>query len=205
MGRIYGYVCTWSYEQDIDNQVITLHEMQVPDKNIFIDRQDEYQDSHLEYQKLLDRLKSDDLVYIKSLDVLGADYADIGRQWRTLTKEKKADVVVLDMPQLDTRRGKTQFDTLVADIVLSMLEYAPDAEGSVRKKKQKEGIQKAKQCGVRFGRPAIPLPNNFEQVFLMWQRKEIKGEEAAKLCHMSRSLFYRRARERKEMGNATEY
>ena len=198
MGRLYGYVRIWPYRQDEENQLITLHEMRVSDRDIYIDRQTEPDSDFREYQKLLEKIKTDDLLYIKSLDVLGAEYREIGRQWRILTKEKKADVVVLDMPQLDTRRAKTQFDTLVADLVLSMLEYAPGIEYSIRKQKQKEGIAKAKHKGIQFGRPEMPLPDNFDQICQMWQKKEIKSEKAAELCNISRSLFYRKVRERKK-------
>lgn len=183
--------------QDADNPIITMREMQVPEKDIFIDRQEQYDDSYIEYQKLLQRLKADDLLYIKSLNDLGTDYQEIGQQWRTLTKVKRADVVVLDMPQLDTRRGKTQFDTLVADIVQSMLEYAPDAERSARKRRQLEGIAQAKRRGVQFGRPELPLPENFLQVYQSWRRKEVNGEKAAQMCHMSKANFYKKAREQK--------
>ncbi len=199
MGKIYGYVRIWPFAQDMENQLITLQEMQVPAHNIIIDRLRESSSGYPEFQKLLKKLKAGDLLYIKSLDALGTDYAEIGRQWRTLTKEKKADVVVLDIPQLDTRRGRTQFDTLVADLVLSMLEYVPAVECTTRRQRQREGIARARQRGVRFGRPGHPLPDNFDQVYRMWQDKEINGEKAAELCHMSKALFYRRTRERKAM------
>ena len=197
MRRIYGYVRIRFPGQDADNPIITMREMQVPEKDIFIDRQEQYDDSCKEYQKLLQKLKANDLLYIKSLNDLGADYREIGQQWRTLTKEKHADVVVLDMPQVDTRRGKTQFDTLVADIVQSMLEYVPDAEWSVRKQKQRDGIARAKRRGVQFGRPELPMPENFDQIYSIWRKKEINGEKAAKMCHMSKANFYKKARERK--------
>ncbi|MCX4321167.1 MAG: recombinase family protein, partial [Lachnospiraceae bacterium] len=103
------------------------------------------------------------------------------------------DVVVLDMPQLDTRRGKAQFGTLVGDVVLAMLEYASDVEWLSRKQKQSAGIERAKSRGVQFGRPERPWTENFEQAYQMWKRKEIKGEEAAELCNISRALFYKRA------------
>ena len=199
MRRIYGYIRIRFSGQDTDEQMITLREMQVPEKDIFIDRQEGSDSGHIEYQKLLGRLKADDMLYIKSLDALGEDYREIGQQWRTLTKEKRVDVAVLDMPQLDTRRGKTQFDTLVADIVLSMLEYAPRAEWTERRQKQREGITQAKQRGVQFGRPRLPVPENFPQVYQIWRRKEINGEQAAQMCHMSKANFYKKARERRTL------
>lgn len=191
--RTYGYIRIWPYEQDGENQIISMHEMHILDKDIFIDRHKEANGDCCEFQKLLKKLKENDLLYIKSLDTLGESYGEIGRQWRLLTKEKKADVVVLDMPLLDTRRGRTQFDTFVADLVQSMLEYAPKAEQKTRKQRQKEGIEQAKRRGVQFGRPELSLPENFEQVYRMWKRKEINGEKAGRLCGLSKSMFYNRA------------
>ncbi len=201
MRRIYGYVRIQFPGQNADSQIVTLLEMQVSKKDIYVDRQDGNDNNSLEYQKLLQRLKADDLLYIKSLDVLGSDYREIGQQWRILTKEKKADIVVLDMPQLDTRRGKTQFDTLVSDIVLTMLEYVPNAVWLARKQRQREGIAKARMRGVQFGRPELPVPENFTQVYQSWRNKEINGENAARMCHMSKANFYKKARERKQLEN----
>jgi Site-specific recombinases, DNA invertase Pin homologs len=183
----------------VDSELITLHEMQVMDRDIFIDGQEDGESSFRQYQKLLKKLRDKDLLYMKSLDMLGDDYGEIGRQWRTLTKEKKVDVVVLDMPLVDTRRGKIQCGTLVGDVVLSMLEYAADMEWASRKQRQKVGIERAKSRGVQFGRPESPWSENFEMVYQMWRRKEIKGREAAKLCNISSTLFYKRAGMLREM------
>lgn len=125
--------------------------------------------------------------------MLGDGYGEIGRQWRILIKEKKADVAVLDMPQLDTRRGRGQLGTLVGDVVLAMLEYASDAEWTSRKQKQRAGIERAKSRGVQFGRPELPWTEEFSRAYQMWKKKEIKGGEAAELCNISRALFYKRA------------
>ncbi len=208
MGKIYGYIRVLAKGQDVENQVITLRGMQVKDRDIFIDnftdrRGDgpESDGSVLQYGKLLKKLRDGDLLYIQSLDMLGDGYGEIGRQWRMLTKEKKADVVVLDMPQVDTRRGRGQFGTLVGDVVLTMLEYASDAQWIARKQKQSEGIERAKSRGVQFGRPELPWTEEFDRAYQMWKKKEIKGGEAAQLCHISRALFYKRAgqvREREE-------
>ncbi len=199
MGKVYGYIRILSEGQDVDSELITLHEMQVMDRDIFIDGQEDGESSFRQYQKLLKKLRDKDLLYMKSLDMLGDDYGEIGRQWRTLTKEKKVDVVVLDMPLVDTRRGKIQCGTLVGDVVLSMLEYAADMEWASRKQRQKVGIERAKSRGVQFGRPESPWSENFEMVYQMWRRKEIKGREAAKLCNISSTLFYKRAGMLREM------
>ena len=199
MGKVYGYIRILSEGQDVDSELITLHEMQVMDRDIFIDGQEDGESSFRQYQKLLKKLRDKDLLYMKSLDMLGDDYGEIGRQWRTLTKEKKVDVVVLDMPLVDTRRGKIQCGTLVGDVVLSMLEYAADMEWASRKQRQKVGIERARSRGVQFGRPESPWSENFEMVYQMWRRKEIKGREAAKLCNISSTLFYKRAGMLREM------
>ena len=203
MGKIYGYIRMLAKEQDVDNQIITLREIQVKDRDIFIDsfvdNKRSGSDDRTQYEKLFKKLKDKDLLYIQSLNMLGDGYEEIGRQWRMLTKEKKADVAVLDMPQLDTRRGRGQFGTLVGDVVLTMLEYASDAEWMARKQKQSAGIERAKSRGVQFGRPELPWTDEFDQAYQMWKRKEIKGGEAAQLCHISRALFYKRAGKVREL------
>ena len=168
MGKIYGYIRVLSAEQDVDGQIAMLHEMQVTDKDIFIDRPEE-EDGFPQYQKLLKKLKNRDLFYMSSLYMLGYDYGEIGKQWRFLTKEKKVDVVVLDLPPVDTRRGKTQYGTLVSDVVLSMLEYASNMEWMERKQRQRAGIERAKSRGVQFGRPELPWSENFEKAYQMWR------------------------------------
>ena len=200
MGKVYGYIRVLSAEQDVESEVITMHEMQVPDRDIFIDKQVNGESSSLQYEKLMKKLRDKDLLYMKSLDMLGDGYTEIGRQWRRLTKEKKVDVAVLDMPSLDTRRGRA----LIGDVVLSMLEYASDAEWMARKQKQSAGIERAKSRGVQFGRPELPMPGNFEMAYRMWRGKEIKGREAAELCQISTALFYRRANQRREMEKHVE-
>ncbi len=199
MGKVYGYIRVLSAEQDVESEVITMHEMQVPDRDIFIDKQVNGESSSLQYEKLMKKLRDKDLLYMKSLDVLGTDYGEIGRQWRRLTKERKADVVVLDMPMLDTRRGKTQCGALVGDVVLAMLEYVSDMEWAARRQKQSVGIERARSRGVQFGRPELPWTDSFERAYQMWRKKEIKGEEAAELCNISRALFYKRAGKLKEL------
>lgn len=198
MGKAYGYIRVLSAGQDVDGQVAMMHEMQVTDRDIFIDRAGD-EDGFPQYRKLLRKLKDKDLLYMNSLDMLGYDYGEIGRQWRLLTKEKKVDVVVLDLPPVDTRRGKTQYGTLVGDVVLSMLEYASDMEWLARKQRQKAGIERAKSRGVQFGRPELPWSEDFEKAYQMWKRKEIRGRDAAKLCNISSALFYKRAGMLREM------
>ena len=147
---------------------------------------------------MVKRLKPDDVLYVKSIDRLGRNYEEILEQWRMLTKEKGVDIVVLDMPLLDTRRGRDLMGTFLSDIVLQVLSFVAENERKNIRERQKEGIEAAKTRGVRFGRPPKPVPDNFRQVYDRWLLKQISGEEAARLCNLTAATFYRRAREMKD-------
>lgn len=192
MGDSYGYVRVSTKEQNEDRQMVALREVQVPKRNIYIDKQSGKNFNRPKYLSLLKKLRPADLVYIKSIDRLGRNYEEILEQWRILTREKCVDIVVLDMPLLDTRRGKDLMGTFLSDIVLQVLSFVAQNERENIRQRQREGIEAAKQRGVRFGRPAQPLPENFGQIFLQWSRKEINGREAAQLCNMSTTSFYRK-------------
>lgn len=138
-------------------------------------------------------MKKDDLLYIKSIDRLGRNYEEIQEQWRLITKGKGADVVVLDMPLLDTRRGKDLMGTFLADVVLQVLSFVAENERDNIHQRQAEGIAAAKARGVRFGRPPLPLPDNFPQVYQAWRCKELTLRQAAKLCKMPKDTFYAKA------------
>lgn len=194
MGDIYGYVRVSTKDQNEDRQLIALGEAEVPRKNIFMDKQSGKDFNRPRYNCLVKMLKEDDLLYIKSIDRLGRNYEEILEQWRVLTKEKKIDIVVLDMPLLDTRKGKDLMGTFLSDIVLQVLSFVAENERRNIRQRQREGIEAAKLRGVRFGRPLKPMPENFEQVYNRWEEKEISGIEAAGLCGMSASTFYRRAK-----------
>lgn len=197
MGNTYGYVRVSTREQNEDRQMAALNAMQVQERNIYIDKQSGKDFDRPMYNRMLKKLKEDDLVYVKSIDRLGRNYEEILEQWRVLTKEKKVDIVVLDMPLLDTRRGKDLMGTFLSDIVLQVLSFVAENERDNIRQRQKEGIEAAKQRGVRFGRPEEPLPDNFRNVSRRWISKEISGKEAAKLCNMSKSSFYRKVGGRK--------
>ena len=145
------------------------------------------------YKRLLKKLKKDDLLYIKSIDRLGRDYEEILEQWRLLTKEKGVDIAVLDMPLLDTRRGKDLLGTFIADLVLQLLSFISENERKNIKERQREGIEAAKLKGVRFGRPEKPVPEDFEEIYNKWLAKEMSAEEAAKRCNFTRTTFYNKA------------
>lgn len=190
---VYGYVRVSSKDQNEDRQMIALREVGVPEKNIFVDKQSGKDFNRPKYKRLLKRLKTDDLLYIKSIDRLGRNYEEIQNQWRILTKDKKVDIVVLDMPLLDTRRGKDLVGTFLSDIVLQVLSFVAENERSNIKQRQAEGIAAAKARGVRFGRPPATLPENFHQVYQQWKSGKITGLEAAKMCGMPMSTFRYRA------------
>ena len=193
IAEIYAYVRVSTREQNEDRQLIAMNELQVPKKNIFIDKQSGKDFERPRYKKLIKRLKKDDLLYIKSIDRLGRNYNEIQEQWRILTKEKAVDIVVLDLPLLDTRRGKDLMGTFLSDIVLQVLSFVAENERINIRQRQAEGIAAAKAKGVRFGRPPKPLPGNFEEVYRRWEKGEITGTAAARGCRMPLSTFRNKA------------
>lgn len=197
MENVYGYVRVSTKEQNEERQLIAMRKMRVPEKNIYIDKQSGKNFNRPMYRKLLKKLKMNDVLYIKSIDRLGRNYEEILEQWRVLTKEKKIDIVVMDMPLLDTRKGKDLLGTLIADMVLTLLSYVSENERSNIRSRQKEGIDIAKEKGVRFGRPPKPLPHDFEEICQKWCMKEIKAKEAARQCGFSISTFYAKANKKR--------
>ena len=191
--NIYGYVRVSSRDQNEDRQLIALREVGVSDRNIYADKQSGKDFNRPQYKKLIRKMKKDDLLYIKSIDRLGRNYDEIMQQWRVLTKEKGIDIVVLDMPLLDTRRGKDLMGTFLSDIVLQVLSFVAENERTNIRQRQAEGIAAAKAKGIRFGRPPQQLPTNFHSVFQKWKQGEITGTAAAKECGMPLSTFRYRA------------
>ncbi len=190
----YGYIRVSTRDQNEDRQFIALHELNIPAKNIFTDRQSGKDFERPQYKKMVRRLKKDDLLYIKSIDRLGRNYGEVLEQWRILTKEKGIDIVVLDMPLLDTRRGKDLMGTFLSDIVLQVLSFVAENERINIRQRQAEGIAAAKAKGVRFGRPPLPLPENFREVHKAWRGKKITLQEAASMCSMPVGTFYGKAK-----------
>ena len=189
MGAAYGYVRVSAKDQNEDRQMIAMKEVGLDEKNIYLDKESGKHFKRRQYGKLLKRLKMDDLLYIKSIDRLGRNYEEILEQWRYLTKKKCVDIVVLDMPLLDTRRGKDLMGTFLSDIVLQLLSFVAENERTNIRQRQAEGIAAAKARGVRFGRPPKPLPKNFPRVYQQWTSGKITGTAAAKLCGMPMSSF----------------
>jgi DNA invertase Pin-like site-specific DNA recombinase len=182
-----------SKEQNEDRQKIALTEMGVPENNIYMDKQSGKDFERTQYKRLLRKLNENSVLYIKSIDRLGRNYGELNEQWRIITKEKKADIVVIDMPLLDTRREKNLLGTFISDVVLALLSYVAENERTNIKQRQAEGIAAAKARGVKFGRPPLPIPENFYQMHKDWRAGKITIEEAAKACNMCPKTFYSKA------------
>lgn len=195
MGKTYGYIRVSTREQNEERQLIALRELDVALDGIFLDKQSGKDFQRPQYLQMVKRLKKDDLLYIKSIDRLGRDYGEILEQWRILTKEKGVDIVVLEMPMLDTRRGKDLMGTFLSDIVLQVLSFVAENERSNIRQRQAEGIAAAKARGVRFGRPEKPTPENFGYLVEQWKGEKMPLNRVLELCQMSESTFYRRLKE----------
>ena len=191
--NIYGYIRVSTRDQNEDRQLIAMREIDVPEKNIYTDKQSGKDFERPQYKKLVRKLKRDDLLYIKSIDRLGRNYEEIQNQWRLLTKDKGVDICVIDMPLLDTRRGKDLVGTFLSDIVLQVLSFVAENERVNIRARQAEGIAAAKARGVRFGRPPRPLPENYHSAYQRWKAGKITGTAAARECGMPLSTFRYRA------------
>lgn len=191
--NIYGYMRVSSKEQNEDRQKIASMEIGVPEKNIYMDKQSGKDFERTQYKRMLRKLNENCVLYIKSIDRLGRNYGELNEQWRIITKEKKADIVVIDMPILDTRREKNLLGTFISDIVLALLSYVADNERINIKQRQAEGIAAAKARGVKFGRPPLPIPENFYEMLRDWRAGKITMEEASKACNMCAKTFYSKA------------
>ena len=195
MGNIYGYVRVSSTDQNEARQMIALAEAGVPNGKIFIDKQSGKDFERTQYKRMINKIKSGDLLYILSIDRLGRNYEEIQRQWRILTKDIGVDICVIDMPLLDTRKGKDLMETFIADLVLQILSFIAQSERENIKKRQAEGIAAAKAKGVRFGRPEKKVPDNFGKIIKDWEEKRLMFSEVLKLCNISEATFYRKLRE----------
>ena len=196
--NIYGYIRVSSRDQNEDRQLLSLKRIGVLEKNIYLDKQSGRDFNRPQYRKMIRKLKKDDLLYIKSIDRLGRNYEEILEQWRVLTKEKGVDIVVLDMPLLDTRRGKDLMGTFLSDIVLQVLSFVAESESKNIRQRQAEGIAAAKRNGKRFGRPEKKMPDQFKEICQRCKRGEVSTRQAADILKISHSTFYRRYRKEVE-------
>jgi len=188
-GRVYGYVRVSTREQNEDRQMNAMREAAVPEGNIFMDKQSGKDFDRPRYKRLMRKLKPGDLLYIKSIDRLGRNYEEIQEQWRALTREKGVDICVLDMPLLDTRRGRDLVGTFLSDIVLQVLSFVAENERDNIRQRQAEGIAAAKARGVRFGRPRRAAPEGYEGALRRWRAGELSGAAAARECGLPESTF----------------
>lgn len=195
MGDIYGYVRVSSRDQNEVRQMVAMGQVGVPEMNIYMDKQSGNSFGRPNYIRLKECLNEGDLLYILSIDRLGRNYEEIQNQWRILTKEIKADICVIDMPLLNTRKGKDLMGTFIADLVLQILSFVADNERVNTRKRQEQGIAAAKANGVKFGRPVTPVPENFGDIVRKWECGKINFEEAIRACGMKQATFYRRLRE----------
>lgn len=198
MGNIYGYIRISSTEQNERRQIMALEQYPLPMTGIYMDKMSGKDFHRPQYRAMLRRLRPGDLVCVTSIDRLGRNYEEIQRQWRILTRERKVDILVLDMPLLDTRRDKDLLGTFIADLVLQVLSFAAQNERENIRRRQAEGIAAARKKGVRFGRPPKPLPAEFPAALWLWTEGKITLADAARSCRMAKSSFrYRAMREMK--------
>ena len=195
--NIYGYARVSSADQNEDRQLAALKDRGVKISNIFVDKKSGKDFERPQYKKMAGRLREGDLLYILSLDRLGRSYEEIQIQWRILTKEIGIDICVIDMPLLDTRKGKDLMGTFIADLVLQILSFAAESERENIHKRQEMGIAAAKAKGVKFGRPEKPIPENFLGIIEKWENNDTTLKEILSICDISRATFYRRVKKLK--------
>ena len=196
--KVYGYIRVSTREQNIERQMISLQNAGVKQKDIFIDKQSGKNFQRPAYTKMMNRVREGDLIIVKSIDRLGRNYQEIMEQWRIITKEKKADIRIQDMPLLDTTKTKDLLGTFISDVILQLLSFVAENERDNIRQRQAEGIAAAKARGVRFGKPMIPMPDNFPELYMRWEANDISIKELASLCNMGRSTMYKRIGEYRE-------
>lgn len=189
----YGYVRVSSRDQCEDRQLVALKEFGVLPKNIYVDKISGKNFDRPQYNRMMKKLRKGDVLVVLSIDRLGRNYDEIQNQWRIITKDKETDIVVLDMPLLDTRKSQNNdlTGTFIADLVLQILAYVAQIERENIKQRQKEGIHAAKNRGVQFGRPRKNMPDNFDIVKDRWKKSEINSRQAAQILGISQNTFLR--------------
>lgn len=197
--KIYGYARVSSREQNEDRQIIALKEAGVPETNIYLDKLSGKNFERPQNKKMLRKLNNNSVLYIQSIDRLGRNYKDLSEQWRVITKEKRADVVEIDMPILGTRQEKSLLGEFMSDLILALLSYVAESEYRTIHQRQAEGIAAAKAKGIKMGRPPRPLPDNFDNVYQRWKNGKISTEEAARQVNMPTSTFRYRVNVYKKM------
>ena len=194
MGQIYGYARVSTKEQNEARQLTALREMGIPSENVYLDKQSGADFERVQYRRMLRRLGPGDTLIVKSIDRLGRNYTEILEQWRIITKSKRAAIVILDMPLLDTRQNRDLTGQLIADIVLQLLSYVAQTEREFIRQRQAEGIVAARERGVHFGRDATPISENFPQTLAEWRAKKLGSRAAAEQLGVSQTTFLKWAK-----------
>lgn len=193
--QIFGYARVSTLAQNTDRQIDALEPYGIPRQNLYVEKRSGKDFARPAYRRMLRRLRPGDLLYVKSIDRLGRNYEEILEQWRVITKEKQADIKVLDMPLLDTTYGKDLLGTFIADLTLQVLSFVAQLERENIRQRQREGIAAAKNRGVKFGRHRKELPEDFGEWFVRWRRREVTNAQIAAHCDMDISVIYRKLRE----------
>jgi len=189
----YGYARVSTIVQNLDRQLDEFVKIGIDNSHIYTDKESGKDFNRTNYRKLCRKLKAGDVLFIKSIDRLGRNYNMVLDEWRILTKDKGIDIVVIDMPLLDTRiEGKNLVGKFIADVVLQVLSFVAENERETMKQRQAEGIRMAKLRGVKFGRPAAPTPENFNEIVDLYLNKKVTSEQAIEMSGLSRGTFYRK-------------
>jgi len=192
--KTYGYIRVSSKDQNEERQRIAMRDFGIPDGCVFVDKQSGKDFERPGYRHLMEKIKPADTLVIKSIDRLGRNYEEILAQWRIITKEKRAGIVVLDMPLLDTRQGRDLTGTLIADIVLQLLSYVAQTEREFIRQRQAEGIAAAKARGVKFGRKPMERPQEFESLRTEWENGHMSARNAAAQLGITHRTFIKWAK-----------
>ena len=188
--RIFGYARVSSKDQNEERQLKAFKDFGIDDRDIYIDKKSGKDFEREQYQLIKNILREDDLLVIQSIDRLGRNYEMIVNEWKDITKNIKADIVVLDMPLLDTRQKKDLLGTFINDLILGLLSYVAQTEREKIKTRQRQGIDIALSNGVKFGRPKINKPDNYNEVINEWKNKKITAREAMTLLNLKPNTFY---------------
>ncbi|MDR2175807.1 MAG: recombinase family protein [Synergistaceae bacterium] len=201
--KVFGYIRVSTQDQNLDRQRIALAPFNIPDRNLYVDTQSGKDFKRPAYQQLMSKLKRDDLLIIKSIDRLGRNYQDVIDQWRHITRGKKADIRVLDMPLLDTTYHKNLLGTFISDLVLQVLSFTAQSERENLRQRQAEGIAAARARGQSFGKEPITLPQNFEDLYRRWRSGEHTAKVLASRCGISLRTLYNRTKALRAKANTT--
>lgn len=188
--KIFGYARVSSKEQNEDRQINAFKDYNIDERDIYVDKQSGKDFNREQYNILKHILRENDILVIKSIDRLGRNYNMIINEWKDITKNIKADIIVIDMPLLDTTKNKDLLGTFISDLILQILSYVAEQERTFIKQRQKEGIASAKRNNVKFGRPKIEKPKDFDIIINKWKNKEIKSKEAMELLNLKPNTFY---------------